>query len=81
MKPTSQQYVRVATAMGFSPMAKANLAEVHRIATHFGAQMYVFHVGIWTEQCKKTYYNFLEELNIAPESIILKSKEDRKSVV
>ena len=66
MKPTSQQYVRVATAMGFSPMAKANLAEVHRIATHFGAQMYVFHVGIWTEQCQKTYHNFLEELNIAP---------------
>ena len=80
MKLTSQQYVRVATAMGFSPMAKANIAEVHRIATHFGAQMYVFHVGIWTEQCQKTYNNFLEELKIAPESIILKSKEGHPKV-
>ena len=25
-------FKRIATAMGFSPMAKANLAEVHRIA-------------------------------------------------
>ena len=60
--------------MGFSPMAKANLAEVYRIATRFGAEMFVFHVGEWTEKCQKTYESFLSELGIDAESIILKSK-------
>ena len=60
--------------MGFSPMAKANLAEVHRIATRFGAQMFVFHVGEWTPQCQTTYVSFLKELGIDPATIVLKSK-------
>tara|TARA_B100000497_G_C7657108_1_gene395576 strand:- start:69 stop:941 length:873 start_codon:yes stop_codon:yes gene_type:complete len=80
MKPTSQQYARVATAMGFSPMAKANLAEVHRIAKHVGAQMYVFHVGVWTEQCQHTYNNFLEELNIASDTVIFESRQGQPKV-
>ena len=74
MNATPKQYSRVATAMGFSPMAKANLAEVYRIATRFGAEMFVFHVGEWTEKCQKTYESFLSELGIDAESIILKSK-------
>ena len=53
MNATPKQYSRVATAMGFSPMAKANLAEVHRIAMRFGAEMFVFHVGEWTEKLSK----------------------------
>ena len=60
--------------MGFSPMAKANLAEVHRIATRFGAEMFVFHVGEWTEKCQKTYESFLSDLGIDAASITLKSK-------
>jgi len=74
MNATPKQYRRVATAMGFSPMAKANLAEVHRIATRFGAQMFVFHVGEWTPQCQTTYVSFLKELGIDPATIVLKSK-------
>ena len=31
MNATPKQYARVATALGFSPMAKANLAEVHHV--------------------------------------------------
>ena len=60
--------------MGFSPMAKANLAEVHRIATRFGAEMFVFHVGEWTEKYQKTYDSFLSELGIDSDTITLKSK-------
>ena len=60
--------------MGFSPMAKANLAEVHRIAMRFGAEMFVFHVGEWTEKCQKTYESFLIELGIDSDTITLKSK-------
>lgn len=60
--------------MGFSPMAKANLAEVHRIAMRFGAEMFVFHVGEWTEKCQKTYESFLSELGIDSDTITLKSK-------
>lgn len=60
--------------MGFSPMAKANLAEVHRIATRFGAEMFVFHVGEWTQKCQKTYESFLSDLGIDAASITLKSK-------
>ena len=74
MNATPKQYSRVATAMGFSPMAKANLAEVHRIATRFGAEMFVFHVGEWTEKCQKTYESFLSDLGIDAASITLKSK-------
>ena len=74
MNATPKQYSRVATAMGFSPMAKANLAEVHRIATRFGAEMFVFHVGEWTEKCQKTYESFLSELGIDSDTITLKSK-------
>ena len=74
MNATPKQYSRVATAMGFSPMAKANLAEVHRIAMRFGAEMFVFHVGEWTEKCQKTYDSFLSELGIDAASITLKSK-------
>ena len=75
MNATPKQYARVATALGFSPMAKANLAEVHRIATRFGAQMFVFHVGKWTKNSQKTYNNFLSDLSIDPSTIVLKSKE------
>jgi nucleotide-binding universal stress UspA family protein len=74
MNATPKQYSRVATAMGFSPMAKANLAEVHRIATRFGAEMFVFHVGEWTEKCQKTFESFLSDLGIDAASITLKSK-------
>ena len=75
MNATPKQYGRVATALGFSPMAKANLAEVHRIATRFGAQMFVFHVGKWTKNSQKTYNTFLSDLSIDPSTIVLKSKE------
>jgi hypothetical protein len=74
MNATPKQYSRVATAMGFSPMAKANLAEVHRIATRFGAEMFVFHVGEWTEKCQKTFESFLSDLGMDAASITLKSK-------
>jgi len=75
MNATPKQYARVATALGFSPMAKANLAEVHRIATRFGAQLFVFHVGKWTEKSQKTYDSFLSDLGIDPSTVVLKSKE------
>ena len=75
MNATPKQYARVATALGFSPMAKANLAEVHRIATRFGAQMFVFHVGKWTQKSQKTYDSFLSDLGIDPSTVVLKSKE------
>ena len=52
-------FKRIATAMGFSPMAKANLAEVHSIAKRCEAQMYVFHIGEWNDRCETTYTGFL----------------------
>ena len=75
MQALPKTYSRVATALGFSPMAKANLAEVYRIAQQCGAQMYVFHVGEWTQRCQTTYDTFLKELAIDPTSIVLKSKQ------
>ena len=61
--------------MGFSPMAKANLAEVHRIAQQTGASMYVFHVGEWSERCELTYSTFLADLDIDPSQITLVSRD------
>ena len=60
--------------MGFSPMAKANIAEVHRIAQKCGAKMLVLHIGIWDPSCERTYRTFLEELSIDPTSIELHTR-------
>lgn len=68
------KYKNIATAMGFSPMAKANLAEVHRIAKRCGAKFHVFHIGEWTDRCELTYTKFLEELGIAKDEVVLVSK-------
>lgn len=68
-------YKRIATAMGFSPMAKANLAEVHRIAKRCEAQMYVFHIGEWNDRCETTYTGFLSELGIPNSDVVLVSKQ------
>jgi nucleotide-binding universal stress UspA family protein len=68
------KFTRIATAMGFSPMAKANLAEVHRISKKVGAQFYVFHIGVWDQQCETTYLSFLQELSIGVEEVHLVSK-------
>jgi len=73
-KATPRTYKNIATAMGFSPMAKANLAEVHRIAQRCGARLHVFHIGEWNAQCEKTYQSFLSELNIDPSSVTRVSK-------
>ncbi|MEY2963043.1 MAG: hypothetical protein RL754_304 [Bacteroidota bacterium] len=69
------KFKKMATAMGFSPMAKANLAEVHRIANAIGAELYVLHIGVWNEQCQKTYDGFLSDLGIAPDRIHRISRE------
>ena len=61
--------------MGFSPMAKANLAEVHRIAQRCDAQMYVFHIGAWNDRCETTYTGFLAELGISKSDVALVCKE------
>jgi nucleotide-binding universal stress UspA family protein len=74
IKATPRTYSKIATAMGFSPMAKANLAEVHRIAQRCGAHLYVFHIGTWTEQCETTYQNFLSDLSIDPAQVTRVSK-------
>lgn len=68
-------FKRIATAMGFSPMAKANLAEVHRIAKRCEAQMYVFHIGEWNDRCKTTYTGFLSELGIPNSDVVLVCKQ------
>ena len=68
-------FKRIATAMGFSPMAKANLAEVHRIAQRCDAQMYVFHIGAWNDRCETTYTGFLAELGISKSDVALVCKE------
>jgi len=68
-------FKRIATAMGFSPMAKANLAEVHRIAKRCEAQMYVFHIGEWNDRCETTYTGFLSELGIPNSDVVLVCKQ------
>ena len=68
-------FKRIATAMGFSPMAKANLAEVHRIAKRCEAQMYVFHIGEWNDRCETTYTGFLAELGIPNSDVVLVCKQ------
>lgn len=68
-------FKRIATAMGFSPMAKANLAEVYRIAQRCDAQMYVFHIGVWNDRCEMTYKGFLSELGISKSDVELVCKE------
>jgi nucleotide-binding universal stress UspA family protein len=73
-KATPVEYKKIATAMGFSPMAKANLAEVYRIAQKCGADMFVFHIGLWSDQCEATYTSFLKELSIPKSGITLVSK-------
>lgn len=65
------KFKRIATAMGFSPKAKANLAEVYRIATKSGAKMLVLHVGQWTERCAITYASFLQDIGISDEDVEL----------
>ena len=68
-------FKRIATAMGFSPMAKANLAEVHRIAKRCEAQIYVFHIGEWNDRCETTYTGFLSELGIPNSDVVLVCKQ------
>ena len=68
-------FKRIATAMGFSPMAKANLAEVHRIAKRCEAQMYVFHIGEWNDRCETTYTGLLSELGIPNSDVVLVCKQ------
>ena len=68
------RFARIATAMGFSPMAKANLAEVHRIAKRTGSQLFVFHIGTWDDRCQNTYDGFIGELGIDTDDITLISR-------
>ena len=75
MNARPKQFLNVATALGFSPMSLANLAEVHRIAMRFNASLFVFHVGNWTEENQANYTSLLNELGIEPSSITLKCKE------
>ena len=63
------RYKNIATAMGFSPMAKANLAEVHRIAQRCGAHLFIFHIGQWNDKCESTLQNFLADLQIDPSTV------------
>lgn len=72
---------KIATAMGFSPSAKANLAEVYRIAEYFNAELCVLHVGEWTNQCDVTYHKFLKELNIPLDRIQLHTANGDPKVV
>ena len=74
-KATPVEYKKIATAMGFSPMAKANLAEVYRIAQKCGADMFVFHIGQWSDKCEATYNSFLKELSIPKSGITFVSKD------
>ena len=75
MNARPKQFLKVATALGFSPMSVANLAEVHRIAMRFNADLFVFHVGDWTKENQASYDNFLSELGIEPSSITLKCRQ------
>lgn len=61
--------------MGFSPMAKANLAEVYRISQRIGAKFYVFHIGQWDDRCATTFQHFMDELGIPKEAVALHSRE------
>ncbi len=77
------EFKTVATAVAFSPGAKANLFESVRIANMLNAQMVFIHVGYKTPTTEQKLSEILSEVDIAPKNyqVVWKSGDPTQAIL